>query len=52
MADLLNRTDRDDNAADAEIGGVDRRSRLRRPLLLATPVVIGIALLYFYLTGG
>jgi membrane fusion protein (multidrug efflux system) len=54
---MSNRTKWDDvevipGAADIEVSTVDRRSRLRGPLLLAAPVVVVIALLYFYLTGG
>ena len=54
---MSNRSKWDDPAAipsavDAEITSADRRARLRMPLLLAAPVVLLIAILYFYLTGG
>jgi len=54
---MSNRSKWDDPAAipsavDAEITSADRRARLRMPLLLAAPVVLVIAILYFYLTGG
>jgi membrane fusion protein (multidrug efflux system) len=35
-----------------EPGTVSTKARLRRPLLLAAPVVVLVAVLYFYLTGG
>lgn len=40
------------DSANAGTTAFDRRARLRRPLLLAAPVVVVIAILYFYLTGG
>lgn len=40
------------SAVDIEVTTADRRARLRMPLLLAAPVVVVIAILYFYLTGG
>jgi len=54
---MSNRSKWDDPAAipsavDAEITSADRRARLRMPFLLAAPVVLVIAILYFYLTGG
>ena len=54
---MSNRSKWDDPAAipsavDAEITSADRRARLRMPFLLAAPVVLLIAILYFYLTGG